>query len=525
MSIKSVAAMKRGLGSSRRRAVVLAAGLALAPIAALSTGSTAGAGATPTTALPSLPPESNSNAAPTTQPAPPTPAPTAAPPTAAPTPAAPPTAAPTAAPTSGPATPTAGYSLVTDNTGLLSVEVPNDWPRVDTRPFINDSDRTLIPAVTATTAPSWSEFVDSHTYAGFSVEAYPSTTSVARVQDAITFEEQCTLGTQTPFSANDFVGTVVDWNYCAGGAARAFVVAVQPTSRDMTIVVVIKTLTPVDEGHASHVLATFRADTTVGLPTETVPPDTESPTTTSPPPTTVVAPPTVPAGTTPGSTAAPTPPPASTVALPPLPGSTVPGQPATTAGPTPVTSPPPASTVPATAPGTSAAPATTIAGGPTTVPAGMQAVADDTGILTINVPTSWTSVITTTVTDDDTGAELAAISATDDRSAFGDTRAVSGVLFAQWADFESDTSVGPRSLASAWGETCAAVGEVVPFTANNLTGHSVTLTDCEQSDVDTVVVFANAADGRQITIAAIIAVDNAEQQQFLPAILASLTLV
>lgn len=165
------------------------------------------------------------------------------------------------------------YVLVHDDHGLLQVEVPVAWGNVDTRPFANE-DQTLSPAISATAAPEFADFTETYDYAGIVYEARP----VGIVDEEVfaEFDEsaRCDDGGRTPYDDGAFAGSLQAWNYCGGGSARVFVLVTRPIGQEFMAVLWAKTVTPQDEVHLTHVLATFNARPSVGMPTETAPPET-----------------------------------------------------------------------------------------------------------------------------------------------------------------------------------------------------------------------------------------------------------
>lgn len=244
----------------------------------------------PTTALASLP------SAPTTTPVPTIP-PTAVPPTAAP-----PTAAP---PMSGvPAT----YRTVVDDTGMLTVEIPDAWNDVDTRRFVND-DGTLRPGITAST--DLDEFVDQWDVPGISYSAFPFANDPNVLLNRYDFSNGCTDDGIVAYGDEVFTGYVHAYSDCGDVGSMNHVIVAYPPGSVITVTLVVQSVSPADALHYEHVLETFNVDPNVPMPTDTVPPPTSAPATTTPVatgvPPTVPPTPTVPPSAGPAPTSPPLP--------------------------------------------------------------------------------------------------------------------------------------------------------------------------------------------------------------------------
>jgi hypothetical protein len=424
----------------------------------------------PTTALPNLPT-----------------VPTAPPPTAAPT-----TAAPTA------------FVPVEDDYGMLTIEVPATWTEIDTRPFVNDDD-TLRPGISAST--DLEAFDNEWDAPGLVYTAYRFQPDPNVLFGEYDYSSQCTDGGTVPYNDQVFVGYVRTFNQCSAARSTNFVIVANAPGNQVTIVLVVQTVTAADDAAYRHALETFNVDPNVSMPTETVPPDTT---------TTLLATaplPTVPVPATPAPTA-----PVPTAATPTGPVPTIPAPtiPAPTSPPLPTS---PLLTTPTTAPvvttSTPTAPGPTTPGAANGVPPGYQEIGDDTGRLSVHVPSTWIDVDGASGIEE--GASVAALSAAPNLTTFRETFDGPGLLVHE-TPFESDPAaeLARRGLAG----TCTA-GPVTPNPNPAFAGVYQSWLDCGGTTTDFHVLVANPIDGRQVTVVMVVQTLTAADEEALKVAFAS----
>lgn len=191
-------------------------------------------------------------------------------------PSVPPTVASVTTPgvTVAPVTAPQAYTLLTDDTGMLSVEVPITWTDVDTRPFGND-DGTLRPGLGASTdLVRFDDFWDAPgvVYTAYHFEPDPNV--LFGVYD---YAEFCTDGGFAPYSDGAFVGYIRTYTGCAEAGSTDFIVVANAPGNTITVVLIIQVVTADDYSAFQHVMDTFNVNPNVGMPTETIPPQTTTP--------------------------------------------------------------------------------------------------------------------------------------------------------------------------------------------------------------------------------------------------------
>ena len=123
-------------------------------------------------------------------------------------------------------------------------------------------------------------------------------------------------------------------------------------------------------------------------------------------------------------------------------------------------------------------------------PAATTSLADDTGVLTIDVPVAWTAVSTTPTTDD-AGVSHAQIAAATDLDGLYKTYATPGVIYAQH-DYTADTA-SAITTAYDFSAECTA-SAVAPYSDGYFTGSRLDWTGCGGTQSRVVTVLANPLD-------------------------------
>ena len=285
--------------------------------------------------------------------------------------------------------------------------------------------------------------------------------------DALDLSADCQSSDVVPYDDGLFVGLHVTWRNCGPTAAAEYHrVVASPPDNSRTIVLGLQITGPQEADVVRNVFASFNfiaGATTSTNPGSSIPgPSVAVPT--IPVPTIPV--PTIPVPTVSGSTI-----PGPTVAGPTVPGptvagSTIPGP--TVAGPTvpgPTVAGPtiPGPTVAGpTIPGPTVAGSTIAGSTPFVVPAGFVQLVDDTGTLTVAVPSTWTEIDTTPRTSDN-APHIAAATSLDSFYATYDSPGVDFVATPFNADQE--TMMSELNL----GGGCQP-GVLQPFSRGDLVG-------------------------------------------------------
>ena len=150
------------------------------------------------------------------------------------------------------------YTVVTDDTGLLSLEVPTAWADRTGRPI---DDLTLDVRAAADLAA----YEANYDVAGvqFSVLADPDLlgTPTERLLDEITtWRGGCELLGRELYADGVFEGHWESYSSCGGSAAGAGVVVARPASGAYTVVLAVQVLADADLEAADRILSSFSVD-------------------------------------------------------------------------------------------------------------------------------------------------------------------------------------------------------------------------------------------------------------------------
>lgn len=352
------------------------------------------------------------------------------------------------------------YVQITDDTGTITVAVPNTWTDVSTMPVAGDTG-AAVPRITAAT--NYQVFHDTFDAPGVEYVALPFSADQQALMTQYGLTGGCATTTTTPYNDGAFVGLHGVWSDCGEtGLPEWHQLVVAPADNSRTLLLQIQITSPAEMPILQNIIDSFNTAsgvppvTTVGgvptvpVPTAAVP--------TVPIPTAAV--PTVPIPTA----AVPTVP-VPTAALP-----TVPTIPVPTVGlptvPTPTAVTP---TVPVPTAVVPTVPLPTVPGVPTSVgaiPPGFVQLVDDSATISMIVPSTWTDVNTAAFVYDD-GGTSAQIMASTSIEQWESTFNVPGARL-----IEVQYSADPATLISQIGlDPGSCPTEVVePFTNGRFTG-------------------------------------------------------
>jgi hypothetical protein len=377
------------------------------------------------------------------------------------------------------------YVQLTDDTGAITVAVPNTWTDVSTLPFTDDAGNT-IPRITAAT--DYQVFHDTFDVPGVEYVALPFNADQPALMTQYGLTGGCATTETTPYNDGAFIGLHGVWSDCGqSGVPEWHQLVVAPADNSRTLVLQIQITSQAELPILQNILDSFNTGTgvppvttvagvpTVPLPTAVVPtiPTPTAAVPTIPTPTAVVP-------TTPTPTAGvPTVP---TIPIPTVPVPTVP----VPTGVTP-TVPLPTAAVPTL-------PVPTTPGVPTTVgavPAGFVQLVDDSGVISMIVPATWTDVNTAAFVYDDGGTSAQIIASTNIEQ-WQSTFSVPGARL-----IEIQYAADPATLISQIGlEPGSCPTEVVePFTNGRFSGMIGRWAGCGSSGaVEYDVIVASPAD-------------------------------
>ena len=151
------------------------------------------------------------------------------------------------------------FRTVTDESGLLSVEIPTTWADVNGAPFVADDGRNYLSLEASTDlaglASSWA-------YSGVTMQ-------VTSPSDGITpqsvfdyfagYTSQCTLDSSDVYSDGVYTGQYQYYTAC-GGSSDYIILAAQPDDGSYTVILTLTIASEADVPAIEHVFGSFGAD-------------------------------------------------------------------------------------------------------------------------------------------------------------------------------------------------------------------------------------------------------------------------
>jgi serine protease Do len=151
------------------------------------------------------------------------------------------------------------YTIITDDSGTLSLEVPSAWSDVNGGPWEVDG-QAIGQQISA--APDLNGYSTTWTTPGvvFAVSAdIAATYTEEELLDGIDFSSDCTYGGREAYSDNLYSGFYDTWSACGGTDTLFLVIAAEPASGSQTLLVQVQIVTDADLEALDYILASFVA--------------------------------------------------------------------------------------------------------------------------------------------------------------------------------------------------------------------------------------------------------------------------
>jgi hypothetical protein len=147
-----------------------------------------------------------------------------------------------------------GYVQLVDDTGRITVAVPETWTDIDTAPAVN-ADGSPQPYIAA--APDLDGFYETFDVPGVLYAAFPFQADGQTVIDQYGLSTECDTVEVVPYDDGAFAGIAQTGTGCGPGDASWTMVVASPADQSMTAVVQVQTATAADSLAMETVLATF----------------------------------------------------------------------------------------------------------------------------------------------------------------------------------------------------------------------------------------------------------------------------
>lgn len=149
-----------------------------------------------------------------------------------------------------------GYTAISDDAGVLTVEVPNEWGDVDGSAWVVDNEEI---GWSVTAAPNLDDFYSTWTGSGmfFGASVQLADFSQDELLDFFDYSDSCTYGGRDVYEDDLYTGSYDLWQECGGTDTIYIVVSAKPESNAYSIVVSIQVVTDADLAALDQILATF----------------------------------------------------------------------------------------------------------------------------------------------------------------------------------------------------------------------------------------------------------------------------
>ena len=151
----------------------------------------------------------------------------------------------------------ASYVYVTDDSGLLSIEIPTEWSDIDGGAWTtNDGD---VVGLSVTAAPSINDFNNSWTSPGvfFGASVEFNVLATDELLDFFDFSEGCQYTERDTYQDPVYTGFYDLWSNCGGTDSLVVAIVVEPADGSYRAVVVVQVSTDADLDALDRILDSF----------------------------------------------------------------------------------------------------------------------------------------------------------------------------------------------------------------------------------------------------------------------------
>ncbi|GAB4278251.1 MAG: hypothetical protein Kow0080_29740 [Candidatus Promineifilaceae bacterium] len=149
------------------------------------------------------------------------------------------------------------YHTVTDDSGLLVVEIPEQWSDINGNAWTIDGEPI---GVSVKAAPNINDFDNTWTTPGVFFAASASLTeqmTFTDVLDAFDFSSDCEYGGRTDYQDQVFTGAYDIWRNCGGQNNLLVTLSATPQTQDFVVLVVAQIISDADLEALDHIFNSF----------------------------------------------------------------------------------------------------------------------------------------------------------------------------------------------------------------------------------------------------------------------------
>ena len=152
-----------------------------------------------------------------------------------------------------------GFTRVSDDSGAISVEVPNEWTSIDGAPVTLEDGSTWANVTASTNVQGYN---DTWNTPGVSITAAPGSAVDADPTTVLNLFSEgalgaCTNDGQQPYDDGLYTGTVQYFSNCGGSGASAVYLAAKPADGSFMVLVQVQMVTEADLAALDQIVATF----------------------------------------------------------------------------------------------------------------------------------------------------------------------------------------------------------------------------------------------------------------------------
>jgi serine protease Do len=152
------------------------------------------------------------------------------------------------------------YVTITDDSGLLSVEVPTAWGDVDGGPWVSNDEEIGVRVMASPDLDALRSGWDTPGLFFGASATLATDTSVEELLDSIDYNESCEYDGRKAFPEGFYVGSYDLWHTCGDAESVAAVVGLTPESGAYLVLLQIYAVSDADLDALDHILATFLVD-------------------------------------------------------------------------------------------------------------------------------------------------------------------------------------------------------------------------------------------------------------------------
>lgn len=150
------------------------------------------------------------------------------------------------------------YQLVTDDSGLLKVEIPTAWRDVDGSAWTLEGE---VIGLSITAAPRISDFYNTWTTPGIFFGATDQfDLTMDELLDAFDYGDSCDYNGRSPYDDSVYFGKYDLWVNCGGQGTLLVVLGTQPADRSYLVLVLVQVISDADLEALDYILNSFIVD-------------------------------------------------------------------------------------------------------------------------------------------------------------------------------------------------------------------------------------------------------------------------